>query len=90
MKKTDLEKNKGLKLKGQMQQAQIPGRFAADAALPDRREQRKLDQAAGLVPFAVKLQADLIKQVRELAEKEGVSLNDVTARLVQAGLAAQA
>lgn len=91
MKRTDLEKNKGLKIRGQMQQAAIPGRFAAgSAALPDRREQRKMDQAAGLVPFAVKLHTDLATLLREMASKEGVGLNELTARLIEAGLAAQA
>lgn len=91
MKRTDLEKNKGLKIRGQMQQAAVPGRFAAgSAALPDRREQRKIDQAAGLVPFAVKLHADLASRLREQAASEGVSLHELTARLIEAGLAAQA
>lgn len=87
MKKTDLVKNLRLKIVGQMQHAAIPGRFAqGSAALPDRKEQRKLDQAAGLVPFAVKLHADLVQQLREMAEREGVNLNDLTAQLIRAGL----
>lgn len=45
MNKYDLEKNKALKLAGQLRQAGTPGRFGAGQA-PDRREQRKLDQAA--------------------------------------------
>jgi len=90
MKRTDLEKNKGLKIRGQMQQAAIPGRFAAEAAqVADRRTQRKLDQAAGLVPFAVKLHADLANRLREQAEAEGLSLNELTERLILAGLAAE-
>jgi hypothetical protein len=89
MKKTDLVKNLGLKIRGQMQRAAVPGRFAEGAAaLPDRREQRKLDQAAGLLPFAVKLHGDLVKQLQSLASEEGVSLNEVTDRLIRAGLAA--
>lgn len=91
MKKTDLAKNQALKIVGQMRQAGSPDRFAAGAAaVPDRREQRKLDQAAGLVPFAVKVPQELATQVRELAESEGLSLHEVTARLIRAGLAAQA
>ncbi len=90
MKRTDLEKNKGLKIRGQMQAALVPGRFGAAAtALPDRREQRKLDQAAGLVPFAVKLHEDLVSSLRERAVQEGVGLNELTARLIQAGLAVE-
>lgn len=88
MKRTDLEKNKALKVRIQLQQAAIPGRFAAESkALPDRREQRKLDQAAGLVPFAAKLPAELVRRLRELAEQEGGNLNESTARVIEAGLA---
>jgi len=87
MKKTDLVKNLRLKIVGQMQHAAIPGRFAqGSAALPDRKEQRKLDQAAGLVPFAVKLHADLVNQLREMAERDGVNINALTAQLIRAGL----
>jgi hypothetical protein len=89
MKKAQLEKSKGLKLVGQMQKAPIPGRFAEGAAaMPDRREQRKADQAAGLVPYAVKLTADLVRQLREMAERDGGNINELTERLIKAGLAA--
>jgi hypothetical protein len=90
LKKTDLEKNKASKLRGDMQLAGIPSRFGAgSAALPDRREQRKIDSAAGLVPFAVKLHEDLARGLREQAEKEGVNLHELTDRLIKAGLAAE-
>ncbi len=91
MKRTDLVKNLALKIRGQMQQAPVPSRFgaAADAVL-DKREQRKRDQAAGLVPFAVKLHNDLIGQLRDKAAQDGVGLNELTARLIQAGLDTQA
>lgn len=89
MKKTDLEKNKGLKIMGQMRQAGSPSRFGAAAqAVPDRREQRKLDQAAGLVPFAVKLPQDLVTRLRERAEAEHRPLHELTAALLDAALAA--
>lgn len=89
MKKTDLAKNKGLKIMGQMRQAGSPERFAAGAAaLTDRREQRRLDQLAGLVPFAAKLPQALVKQLHDRVAAEGVSLNELTARLLQASLGA--
>lgn len=89
MKKTDLVKNLGLKILGQMQHSPIPGRFGvAASAVPDRREQRKLDQAAGLVPFAVKLHHDLVKRLHDQVQQEGGSLNELTARLIEAGFAA--
>lgn len=87
MKKTDLAKSLGLKVAGQMRQAGSPGRFGqASSQVPDRREQRKLDQAAGLVPFAAKLHADLIKELQMLAAASGQSLNDVADRVIRAGL----
>ncbi|ANN70489.1 hypothetical protein [Bordetella bronchialis] len=77
MKKTDLEKNKALKLMGKLNAATPPGRYAGAAPAPDRREQRRLDQAAGLVPFPVKLRQPLIDALRAKAEADGASVNDV-------------
>ena len=90
MKKTDLEKLKGIKIAGNMKLSSIPDRFGKEAAnMPDKREQRKRDQEAGLVPFAVKLQGDLIKQIHALADTQKKSLNDVTAELLTKALAAK-
>lgn len=87
LKKTDLAKNMALKISMEMKKAGVPNRFGtASTALPDRREQRKLDQAAGLVPFAVKLHHDLVKQLQERAQQEGVSLNELTERFILAGM----
>ena len=88
MKKTDLEKLKGTKLAGNMKLSSIPDRFGKDAAnMPDKREQRKRDQEAGLVPFAVKLHSDIIKQIHTLADTQKKSLSDVTAELLTKALA---
>ena len=88
MKKTDLEKLKGIKISGNMKLSSIPDRFGKDAAnLPDKREQRKRDQEAGLVPFAVKLHGDLIKQIHALADKDQKSLNYMTTELLTKALA---
>ena len=87
MKKTDLYKNLGLNINSQMKQAGVPLRSAADATLPDRREQRKLDQAQGLVPFAIKLNADLVAQLHELAKTRNIGINELTAELLQSALA---
>lgn len=87
MKRTDLAKSLGSKISGQMRQAVVPGRFGQAASeVPDRREQRKLDQAAGLVPFAAKLHGDLVKELQELAAASGQSLNEVADRVIRAGL----
>ncbi len=88
MKKADLEKHQGMKISSKMRQAGTSGRYGKDAAaLPDRREQRKLDQALGLVPFAVKLDADLVKKVQALAQARQSGLNEVVAELLERGLA---
>jgi transposase-like protein len=57
---------------------------AAPAA--DRREQRKLDQAAGLVPFAVKLDQRLVVQLIALAASRGLSMTEVVDELLRKGL----
>ncbi|MEO5862594.1 MAG: hypothetical protein ABIW48_05670, partial [Burkholderiales bacterium] len=75
MKLADLEKNKGSKINTKMQQSATPGRFAADANVAvDRREQRRRDQALGLVPFAVKLDSALVKQIHALVSDGGAQL----------------
>jgi hypothetical protein len=87
VKKTDLEKNKGLKIAGGINRFGTPGRFGKDANVPlDRREQRKLDQAMGLVPFAVKLNSELAKQIQALAQERKAGLNEVVAELLKKGL----
>lgn len=81
---------KGVKIAGNMKLSSIPDRFGKDAAnMQDKREQRKRDQEAGLVPFAVKLQGDLIKQIQALAESQQKSQDEVTAELLTKALAAK-
>jgi hypothetical protein len=85
MKKTGMAKSDAKKLMGQMSTG-TPTFGAAAAPAVDRREQRKLDQAAGLVPFAVKLNADLVKQLQELSRERGVELNQLVAEVLAKGL----
>ncbi len=89
MKKTDLEKLKGLKIDSRMKHAGTPGRFgaAADAAT-SRREQRERERAQGLVPFAVKLDGELVKRLQTLAQERQTGLNEVVAELLEKGLKA--
>lgn len=89
MKKTDLYKNLSLKVESRMKQAGTPDRFAQGAVL-DRKEQRKLDQAKGLIPFAVKLDAELAGSLRALAETSQTSLNELVESLLRKGMAASA
>ncbi len=88
MKKSDLDKQLGKKVGGQMKGAGIPGRFAQGAAdMPDRREQRRLDAAAGLVPFACKLPADLAATLREKSAGRDDGINGLVAELLKKALA---
>jgi hypothetical protein len=89
MKRTDIAKNMALKLDGRMKNAGTPGRFAGDAVL-DRKEQRKLDKAKGLIPFAVKLDAQLVADIRALAESRQTGLNELLDDLLRKGLAGAA
>lgn len=87
MKRTELAKAKALALVRNMKLAGIPDRFGKDAAVAiDKREQRKRDQAQGLVPFAVKLDAQLIKAIHDYAGGSAQSLNDATATLLRKAL----
>jgi hypothetical protein len=87
LKRADLEKNKGKKIDRRMIQAPVPGRFGQSAsALLDRREQRKRDRALGLIPFAVKLDGALVKQLHAAAQERGTGLNELTAELLKNGL----
>ena len=90
MKRADLEKSKGKKIDRQMSQSVTPGRFGQGAvAVADRREQRKRDQALGLVPFAIKLESDLVKQLQTLAQERATGLNELTTALLKKGLKAK-
>ena len=87
MKPSELQKHTALKIVNKMKKAGTPDRFGGAAnAVPDRREQRRLDQAAGLIPFAVKLNRDLVAQVNALAQSRKVPLNEMVAELLQAAL----
>lgn len=88
MKRTDLEKLKGLKIAARMDAAPAPGRYGKDAGgAAARRERRKQDQARGLVPFAVKLEGELAARVRALANERGVTLDAIVDELLRKALA---
>jgi hypothetical protein len=88
MKKTDLAKSDAKKLMNQMGTQGAAFGAAGKAAAPDRREQRDRDRALGLVPFAVKLNGDLVQQLQTLSKERGVELNQLVAELLQKGLSA--
>ena len=88
-KKFDLVRQLESKLDNQRKASGVPGRFGeAAAALPDRKAQRKLDAAAGLVPFACKLPADLATTLREQAAQHEGGVNALVEQLLRAALKA--
>jgi hypothetical protein len=88
MKKTDLEKIKALKLLGELDRKGTPSRFSTGSATGeiDRREQRKLDQAQGLISFPVKIKETLVQEIRARATAQNVSTNEVIGALLEAAL----
>jgi hypothetical protein len=87
MKRSDLAKLLGSKIGGEMKSHGTPGRFAqGSAAVPDRREQRRLDAAAGLVPFACKLPAPLAATLREKSVGRPDGINGLVAELLHKAL----
>lgn len=89
MKKAELEKLKGKRITGSGFGA--PGdRFGRGSAEhADKREQRERDREQGLVPFAVKLHGDLVKELHAAAQARKVGLNEVVAELLKKGLKAK-
>lgn len=83
---SELQKYNAMKLVNRMKNAGNHGNPIGATKPVDRREQRRLDQAAGLVPFAVKLKGDLIKQIHALAGERKTGVNEVVAELLQKAL----
>jgi hypothetical protein len=89
MKKTDLEKNKALKLNNAMKLATADrfGKTAAADPKLDRREQRKLDQAQGLVAFACKLNIELAEELKTRAASHPEGMTGLLNEVIKRGLA---
>jgi hypothetical protein len=89
MKKAELEKLMARRLAG-ANPARGNDRYGKDSAAPaDRREQRERDRQLGLVPFAVKLHGDLVRELHDTAQARGVTVGELTAELLQKGLKAK-
>lgn len=87
LKREDLARQMQLKIDGQRKGAAVPGRFGQAAGdVVDRKEQRKRDAAAGLVPFACKLPSELTQKLRERADANGGDLNALVAELLTKAL----
>jgi len=82
----ELQKYNAMKLVNQMKNTGTHGNPGGTVKPVDRREQRRIDQAAGLVPFAVKLNGDLIKQIHALATERKTAVNEIVAELLQKAL----
>ncbi len=88
MKKTGMAKSDAKKLMGKMAAPGAAGFGNTESVAIDKREQRRRDQALGLVPFAVKLNSELVAQLQALAKDSAKDLNEVVADVVKRGLAA--
>ena len=86
LKKTDMERLKGASLNDRLSKTAPPARYGKESALTSRREQRKLDQAQGLVPFAVKLDRELVKRLHAKAQERKAPLNEVVGELLEKAL----
>lgn len=86
LKRTELAKNKMIKITHAVRIAGVPDRFGAGSDLVDRKEQRRLDQAAGLIPFACKLPSTLVQALHACVAAEQSTMNDWVAGLLAASL----
>lgn len=86
MKLTDLHKNKGLKINSGIKPYGTTGKPVEPPAPLDRREQRKLDQARGLVPFACKLNGELLKQLQAIAGERKIEMGELVGELLTSAL----
>jgi len=87
MKRTQLEKLQAARIVSDMKKTAPPERYAqGSGAVLDRREQRKLDRERGLVPFAVKLDGDLVKRIRALADERRMEIGEVVNELLKKSL----
>ncbi len=86
MKKTDLAKSDAKKLLGQMHASKTTNFAKTDTPVIDKREQRKRDQALGLVPFAIKLNSQLVLQLQNAAREQELELHILVGNLLSKGL----
>ena len=86
MKKTGMAKSDAKKLMGKMVAPNLAGFGNDGTPTVDRREQRKRDQEMGLVPFAVKLDGELVQQLQKLAKSRSMELNALVSEVLISGL----
>jgi hypothetical protein len=89
MKRTELDKRAGLKIRNAMRQGQPPAlAAAANQADQDRRARRERDRALGLVPVPLKLPSDLLQRLQQRAAAQGRPPGDLIVEAVERLLAA--
>jgi hypothetical protein len=77
-----------LKITGAMKDTAVPERFAHGSnTVLSKRERRSRDAAAGLVPFACKPPAALLKRLNERAATHEGGVNALVEQLLEKGLA---
>ena len=86
VKKTGMAKSDAKKLMGKMVAPNLAGFGNDGTPTVDRREQRKRDQEMGLVPFAVKLDGELVQQLQKLAKSRSMELNALVSEVLISGL----
>jgi len=86
LKRTQLARLQAARLETSLRKARPPERYGSGSALVSRKEQRRIDKARGLVPFATKLHGDLVKKLQARAEEQGRPLNEVVAELLEKSL----
>jgi hypothetical protein len=88
MKRTELEKRAGLRVAHEMkhQAARAGGQGAKDAFEIDRRARRAADRAAGRVPLAAKLPAELVTRLRAQAQARGTTPDALLAAVLEDAL----
>jgi hypothetical protein len=89
MKKADFDKSAMLSAAGQMKFEGRTDKFGKGISISNRKDQRKLDQAAGLVPFACKLPIEMVKMLGDEAIAKNLGMNELVATLLKKGIAGQ-
>jgi hypothetical protein len=87
LKKTDMERLKAAGITDRLLKSAPPARYGSQSGIVGRKEQRERERALGLVPFAVKLNGELVKKLHARARDEGMPLNELVTDLLQKGLA---
>lgn len=88
LKKTDLERLKAASIADRLNKSAPPERYAKGSHGLSRREKRERDRAQGLVPFALKLNGELVKRLHARAQERQAPLDEVVAELLERGLEA--